>query len=94
MSDYEMKGFEGHWMVVSDDHPPRVATGYEVQMSEALDRKDRLIVALEQLRPVWTSNEVDGQRAHAALAQLWGILGADNQTQACINARELTGRKP
>lgn len=94
MTNYRIDRLDGFKMVTSGGvEPPRVATEFEKQMFDEVGKLRRKCEALEQLRPVWTSNEVGGQIAHAALAQLWEILGADNQTQACINARELTERQ-
>ena len=50
--------------------------------------------ALEALRPVWaqgwTNDSVAAQASGAALAQLWNMLGVQNQTQAMATLAELS----
>ena len=52
--------------------------------------------ALEALRPVWaqgwTNDSVAAQASGAALAQLWNMLGVQNQTQAMATLAELKGK--
>jgi hypothetical protein len=52
--------------------------------------------ALEALRPVWaqgwTNDSVAAQASGAALAQLWNMLGVQDQTQAMATLAELKGQ--
>jgi hypothetical protein len=52
-----------------------------------LARSERRNEALEELRPIWA------QGSSNALAQLWEMLGASNQTQAVEALAELKGDK-
>jgi len=58
-----------------------------------LDAAHRRIATLEMLRPHWaqgyTSDSIAAQTATAALAQLWGLLEVDNQTDAMAAIRRL-----
>lgn len=88
MTKSKIVWFRGYAMVVNGDDPPRVATVTERELAEEVKQLESQVRHLERLRPVWTAVE-STQGANAALAQLWEILGADNQTQAVINARNL-----
>jgi hypothetical protein len=58
-----------------------------------LDEALRRIATLEMLRPHWaqgySSDSLAAQTATAALAQLWGLLEVDNQTDAVAAIRRL-----
>jgi hypothetical protein len=62
-----------------------------------LARSERRNEALEELRPVWAQGWTDDSQAAQgssnALAQLWEMLGASNQTQAVEALAELKGDK-
>jgi hypothetical protein len=51
------------------------------------------IESLESLRPVWamghTSDSIAAQSSANALAQLWKLLGATNQTEAVARVKGL-----
>lgn len=57
---------------------------------------ERKVAALERLRPVWamgyTSDSIAAQTTTAALTQLWGMLGAKDQTDAVRILSELGWR--
>lgn len=57
----------------------------------AEDRAVRQESAMETLRPVWaqgwTGESMAAQASATALAQLWQMLGASNQTEAVIALR-------
>lgn len=59
----------------------------------AYDSLQRQVDALEALRPHWAQGHSDdsiaAQTATAALAQLWEMLGANNQTEAAGKLRAL-----
>lgn len=76
---------------------------------EVLASTDALVVELEKqvvtaeatleaLRPVWaqghSSDSIAAQANARALAELWKILGATNQTQACSRLNYLRGLLP
>ncbi|NVM42804.1 hypothetical protein HWX16_21050 [Ochrobactrum intermedium] len=61
------------------------------QSEQLLAEQDKTITALEKLRPHWaqgySSDSIAAQTAVAALSQLWGIIGASNQTEAVEKAK-------
>lgn len=58
-----------------------------------IEQRDREVEALESLRPVWvqgwTDDGIAAQASGAALAQLWALLAASNQTEAADKLRML-----
>lgn len=67
------------------------------ELEAKLARSERHNEALEELRPVWaqgwTGDSQAAQVSSSALAQLWEMLGASNQTQAVEALAELRGDK-
>lgn len=69
------------------------------EFAEVVAANDRLktqLKAAESLRPQWAqgyaSDSVAAQGLAVALQQLWGMLGAKNQTQAVALLAQLTGK--
>lgn len=66
------------------------------QATAIIAAKNSEITALENLRPHWakgySSDSVAAQTVTAALSQLWGILGAANQTEAVQYATALQAK--
>jgi hypothetical protein len=63
-----------------------------------LERAEKTVAALEQLRPVWaqgyTSESIAAQTSAAALSRLWKMLDARCQTDAVMKLRAaLAGEK-
>ena len=67
------------------------------ELEGKLARSERYNEALEELRPVWAQGWTDDSQAaqvsSSALAQLWEMLGASNQTQAVEALAKLKGTK-
>ncbi|MEP2533526.1 hypothetical protein [Shimia sp.] len=72
-----------------------VVVGLREERDALKDRLAAEVATYEQLRPVWaegwTSASIAAQSSTAALAQLWSLLGAQNQTQAVAALKELRG---
>jgi hypothetical protein len=67
----------------------------EAKLAKAIWELKRNNDALEVLRPVWaqgwTNDSNAAQASGAALAQLWNMLGVQDQTQAVVTLAELKG---
>jgi len=67
----------------------------EAKLAKAIWELKRNNDALEVLRPVWaqgwTNDSNAAQASGAALAQLWNMLGVQDQTQAVATLAELKG---
>ncbi|WP_298983438.1 hypothetical protein [uncultured Roseibium sp.] len=70
---------------------------YVEDLASDLERAERSVETLEQLRPHWAQGFTsDGQAASAktaALSQVWEALGVDNQTDAMHRLRYLLMRE-
>ena len=79
------------------DRAPFEAADRIEELEAKLARSERRNEALEELRPVWAQGWTDDSQAAQgssnALAQLWEMLGASNQTQAVEALAELKGDK-
>lgn len=92
MSKYRMDRLDGHAMVVSSGpEAPRVATEFEQELIDENSDLNSTVSRLESVLASGLNPAAPDYIAHVALAQLWEILQVDNQTQACIKARELVG---
>lgn len=65
------------------------------ELRAKLDEMQSTIDVLESHRPHWaqgyTDDGVAAQVSHAALSQLWKLLGVDNQTQAVLTLQKYAG---
>jgi hypothetical protein len=81
MDILERLNHDNPWLLVSPEECKREIGSLRREVAKSKRRVD----ALEELRPHWTQGYSDdsiaAQAATAALAQVWRILGAEDQTQ-------------
>ena len=62
-------------------------------MSKMNEAPELIWAVTEPWAEGWTNDSIAAQVSGSALAQIWEMLGAKNQTQAVIKIKELKGEK-
>jgi hypothetical protein len=96
-TDAAIEGCEQTLQAIRDHYAPLAdrIEELEAKLAKAIWELKRNNDALEVLRPVWaqgwTNDSNAAQASGAALAQLWNMLGVQDQTQAVAILAELKG---